>query len=117
MPSSTAIAVRELGSACVLTPPKDFAAAAGTALAQAVDTALVSAPDVLIVDFSRVENVNSAGVGSLFDAARRARDRGVPIALAALQGQPRLVIERVRLPLYVPVHATVEEAVASYRED
>lgn len=113
MPSSPPVGVRTIGEARVLVPPRDLTGSAGQALTTAADSALEESPTVLVIDFSRVETLNSAGIGALFEVARRARNRSVPVALAALAGQPRTVVEQVRLPLYVPVCESVEEAIAS----
>jgi anti-anti-sigma regulatory factor len=113
MPSSPPVGVREVGTARVLVPPRDLTGSAGKALTAAADAALEESPAVLVIEFSQVETLNSAGVGALFEVARRARERSVPVALAAIEGQPRLVVEQVRLPLYVPVHDSVEAAIAS----
>jgi anti-anti-sigma factor len=64
----------------------------------------------LILDFAEVTYLNSAGVGAVAMALKRARGRGGDVALAALNDRPRRAIELVRLHTVMVLAETVEEA-------
>jgi len=113
--NETHVTMTELGDARVIGLPADVGAGTEDPLLPIVDEVLSAEPRIIVVDFGRVETTNSAGVGLLFDLLRRSRDRGIPVALANVTAQPKLVVERVQLTRYADVFATVEDAIASVR--
>jgi anti-anti-sigma factor len=104
------VAVREEDAAWVVTLPGELGAEVEDSLVPAVERILASAPRLLVVDFSLVAVANSAGIGAIVDLVRRARERNVPIVLAALKGQPKLIVERIGLQRYAASYETVEAA-------
>jgi len=66
----------------------------------------------LVLDFSGVTYLNSAGVGVVAMSAKRARSRGGDSALAGLKGRVRRAIELVGLDKVMIVGETAEEACA-----
>jgi anti-anti-sigma factor len=60
--------------------------------------ALVAAsPAGVVVDFTRTTYLDTSAAATLIDAAMLARDRGVPLRVVALSGQPRLLAEIIEL--------------------
>lgn len=109
------VTLTETGDARVIGLPVDVGADTEDPLLPIVEEALEASPRLIVVDFGRVETTNSAGVGLLFDLLRRGRERGIPVAIAAITAQPKLVVERVQLTRYADVFPTVEEAIESVR--
>ena len=64
----------------------------------------------IILDLTDVTYLNSAGVGVIAMAAKRARARGGDLALVGLQDRPRRAVELVRLDQILIVADTEEEA-------
>ena len=65
----------------------------------------------LIVDFSGVEYISSAGLRVLMIAAREARARGVTLALAALRPVVAEILQISRFDTIFACHASVQDAV------
>ena len=51
-------------------------------------------PGRIVLDLSGVRHLDSSGVGTLMDLARRAGVAGIPCVLCILQGGPRRLLER-----------------------
>ena len=66
----------------------------------------------MILDMSGVSYLDSAGVGSLVSLFVSRRSHGRTFALAALSAQSSAVITIAGLQNYLPVHKTLEEALA-----
>ncbi len=66
----------------------------------------------MILDMSGVSYLDSAGVGSLVSLFVSRRSHGRTFALAALSAQSSAVITVAGLQNYLPVHKTLEEALA-----
>jgi len=109
----TKVDVRQTRKARVVRLPPQLTARTEEALAPAIEEALDSPTGFVIVDFSGVRTTDSAGIGLLFGLLQSARARGVAVVLAAVQGQPRVILERVRLPKYVPLYDSVDAALAA----
>lgn len=109
----TKVDVRQTHKARVVRLPPQLTARTEEALAPAIQEALESPTGFVIVDFSGVRTTDSAGVGLLFGLLQSARTRGVAVALTAARGQPRVILERVRLTRYVPLYDSVEEALSA----
>ena len=116
-PELTDVTYQEVQDAIVLGLPSDVGAQMEDVLSAALSRAFASAPRLVVVDHSRVKAMNSAGIGLLFDLVRRAQEREIPVALAGLSGQPKVVMEHVRLTHHVPSFDSVEAAVDSNPTD
>nr|WP_298178520.1 STAS domain-containing protein [Saccharomonospora sp.] len=83
-------------------------------LAEHLNTALdaVSPTQPLIVDLSEVTFLGSAGLALLLDTQDVAVRRGVLLRVVATQRAVRRPVEAVGLADALPLHATVEEAIA-----
>ena len=106
------VGLRQEKTAWVFTLPPRLDAAVEDSLSPAVDRALAAPPRLLVLDFTRVVNAGSAGIGAIVDTLRRASARGATVVLACLRGQPRLVLERIGLTSHIKVYDSVEEAMA-----
>jgi len=69
--------------------------------------------DRLVLDFSAVEYISSAGLRVLMLAAKQAKAQGGVLAVAALQPIVREIFEISRFTLVLKVFATVDEALAA----
>lgn len=67
----------------------------------------------LILDMSAVNFLDSAGVGSLVSLFVNRRSHGKSFALAALTQQGNAVVTVAGLQKLLPIHKTVEEALAA----
>jgi len=104
----------DAGSAVLALPPR-LESALEDSLVEALQEALATSPRLLIFDFSSVEAATSSGIGLLIDGLRRADEHHVEVALAAVGGQPLLVLRRIGLLHRLAAHETVAAAKASAR--
>jgi anti-anti-sigma factor len=56
-----------------------------------------AAPAGVVVDFSRTTYLDTSAAATLIEAAMLARDRGVPLRVVGLSGEPRLLAEVIEL--------------------
>lgn len=69
----------------------------------------------VVVDMSKLELLDSAGLGALVAAAQQARERGGDLKFASLQKRPRLVFELTRSYKLFDIFDTLEEALRAAR--
>lgn len=67
----------------------------------------------LVVDFSGVEYIDSSGLATLVEYRRDSQKYKGAFSLAALSTRVRTIFELVRLNEIIPIHTTLEEAVAA----
>jgi len=113
MSRAARIASRQSGDVWVLDLPQDLGADVESPLLEAAQPALDAAPRALVLDFARVAYANSAGVGALVLLVQRAMKHGVPVRCAGVDGQPRVILDRVGLARYASFHPTVAAATAA----
>ena len=65
----------------------------------------------VLLDFSSVDFIDSAGIGVLVSARRRAQESGARIALAGVHGAVARVLQLTRTDRLLETHATVEDGV------
>jgi anti-sigma B factor antagonist len=70
----------------------------------------------LILDMSGVSFLDSAGVGALVQLFVHRRNAGESFALAALTRQGNAVIQVAGLTKLLPIHASVQEALAQNKD-
>jgi len=104
------VTLREEPGGWVLTLPSRLDAPVEDSLVSAVERALESHARLLVLDFAGVTYASSAGIGAVVDTVRRAGARGAKVALASLQDQPRLVIERIGLTAHARAYDSVQGA-------
>lgn len=73
--------------------------------------ALTAGNRYLIIDLSKVEFVDSAGLGTLIGGMRRARQAGGDLSIANPNDQVSMLLSLTSLDKVLKVHRTVEEAV------
>jgi anti-sigma B factor antagonist len=64
----------------------------------------------VVVDMTKVDQLDSAGLGALVAAAQQVRDKGGDLKFATLQKRPRLVFEITRSYKVFDIYNTLEEA-------
>jgi len=101
---------RSEGNAIVLEPDGDVDMNASVPFRAALSDALRDEPDRLVVDLDRVGHMDSAGLATLVEAMRHAKDRGVELILCSLNDRVRGVFEIARLDQYFRIVGSVELA-------
>ncbi|EHY90835.1 anti-sigma factor antagonist [Saccharomonospora azurea] len=102
------------GTGVVVTVSGEVDLSTRDALAENLDKAmeLVSPPQQLIVDLEQVTFLGSAGLALLLDTQDVAVRRGVTFRIVATQRVVTRPVEAVGLADALPLHATVESALA-----
>ena len=76
--------------------------------------ACLGAPDArVIVDFSGVEFISSAGLSALMAGADLAKETGGHLAVAGVRALVKEIFEISRFSLVVPIYATSQEALSA----
>jgi anti-anti-sigma factor len=89
----------------------DLAGAPSTG--EAIGDAVPTSARTLVVDFSRLEFIDSSGIAMLFNLARRLGARRQELRVVARSGEPvARVLEIVEFERAAPVHETLDEALA-----
>ena len=70
----------------------------------------------VVVDMAKLEQLDSAGLGTLVAAAQQVRERGGDLKFAALQKRPRLVFEITRSYKLFDIFDTVDVALKAARK-
>jgi anti-anti-sigma factor len=68
----------------------------------------------LVLDLESIEYIDSAGLGEIVRAMKRAREAGGDLRLCGVQGHVLKIIEITGLHKAIAVYPTREEAVASW---
>jgi anti-sigma B factor antagonist len=85
------------------------------AMRDAVKKQLTDGLKMIIIDLSKVGNIDSTGIGELVGLAASARRQSGEIRLACLTKRIRDIMEVVRLNTIFSCHETVDEAVESFK--
>jgi anti-anti-sigma factor len=78
-------------------------------------SAMLAGGRPVVIDFSGVNYISSAGLRALMLASKQARSTGTGLAIAALQPVVLEIFQISRFDQLVPCHSTVEAALASVR--
>jgi anti-sigma B factor antagonist len=70
----------------------------------------------LVLDLEGIEYIDSAGLGEIVRAMKRAREAGGDLRLCGVRGQVGKIIEITGLHKALAVYPTREEAVASWSQ-
>jgi anti-sigma B factor antagonist len=103
--------IQERGEVVVarVTGELDLAGAPG--LGERIHEAVPTSARTLVVDFSRLDFIDSSGVAMLFGLARRLGSRRQELRVVARTGQPvSRVLQIVEFDRAAPVHETLDEA-------
>ena len=71
----------------------------------------------LIVDFSGVEYIDSSGLATLVEYRRDSQKYNGKFCLASLSTRVRTIFELVRLNEIIPLHATLDDALAAVKSN
>lgn len=96
--------VRHLRSVAVLDLAGDVTGQAEADLASAYDLALSHSPDAVLLDFSKVEYINSTGIAVLVGLLARARGEGPVIAACGLTPHYTEIFAVTRLSDFMRVY-------------
>jgi len=61
----------------------------------AIRAGLAIDPRAIVLDMTRVQLADTAGLGTLVSALHLAHERGVPVAFAGASGRPRILLQRI----------------------
>lgn len=103
-----------LGEICVLRPVGRLDGATSPEFQARLLQAVSAAPTGIIVDFTEVAYISSAGLRALVAAARQQKDNRV--AVAGLQPIVQEIFRIARFQHVVPIFASVGEAARSWGE-
>lgn len=77
-----------------------------------IDEILQQEENTIIVDFSGLDYISSAGLRSILSASKRLKGKGGSIILAALKDVVRDVFEISGFSSILPIHESVEKALS-----
>ncbi len=95
--------VRETDGGVVMVLTGDINALAEDELERAVTLALATDRDTLVVDFERIDYINSTGIALVVGLVRRARASRVRVVAFGLSDHYREIFEITRLVDYMPI--------------
>ena len=80
---------------------------------QTLDRVLEDDPGHVLVDFSRIDNIDSTGIGELVGYLARFRDLGRNLVLINPSERIRKLLHVARLDTLFAIHDTIESALAA----
>ncbi|HVQ89138.1 MAG TPA: STAS domain-containing protein [Actinomycetes bacterium] len=86
---------------------------AATNIAGAYDAAAATSPTTVVLDFSRVDYINSTGIALIVSLLGRARAEGRAVHAAGLTDHYRQIFDITRLSDFIQVYSDVDAAVGS----
>ena len=116
MESQTKVNVRPVDQVAVLEIEGDFTSSADTALEKAFEEA-VQTHKKLVLSFREQDSINSAGIALVIDMlslSQNAHKGAVTLRIAHPSDHFRKIFNMVGLSRYVPICASVEEALRDY---
>jgi anti-sigma B factor antagonist len=108
------IEVSELKQVTIVTPQSDFDMGAADTIKRRLTELVDKGRTRLVIDMGLVSYIDSSGLGALVAAMKHARTARGDVKLCALQSGVRSVFEMTRLHKVMSIHATRQEAVASW---
>jgi anti-anti-sigma factor len=92
------VQTRQAGACTILDVSGRMTIDSSVHLRPVLHAAVAAASSVgVVIDFTRTTYLDTSAAATLIDAAMLARDRGVPLRVVALSGQPRLLAEVIEL--------------------
>ncbi len=108
------IQVTETKGVTVVVPTGDLDMEAADQIRRTLTELIDKGQLKLVMDLGSVGYIDSSGLGTLVAAMKQARAAGGNLKLCALQDDVRSIFEMTRLIKVMAVHATRQEAVASW---
>lgn len=108
--------ISDVVSGVILSPSGPLRAERAEGFREALDAECAGDTERLIVDFGRVEYLDSTTLGHLLNAHDRMTKKGGAMILAALSSDVRLVIDSIGLTSFFAIAPTVGEAEVAIRE-
>ena len=99
----------------VIVPKGNLDMASATQMRQRLQERLDAGEAKLVVDLENVGHIDSAGLGELVRALKRAREAGGDLRVCGLSRDVLRIFEVTSLNKAIIVYATREEAIASWR--
>lgn len=114
----TGLEVERIDNVPVVRSRQDIDAANATQVREELIRFLDKGAEGIVLDLSATRYLDSAGIDMLFRLNERLRQRRASLQLVIPAGSNlQRLAEIVALPSAVPIHETVEEALAEYRRD
>jgi anti-sigma B factor antagonist len=105
--------IEERGEVVIASVAGELDLAGAPSTGEAIAEAVPTSARTLIVDFTRLEFIDSSGIAMLFNLARRLGARRQELRVVARDGEPvARVLEIVEFERAAPVHETLDEALA-----
>ena len=102
------------GEVIVLTATMEFTSFGRLAARRQVDELLAGGDAKVVIDLSRIESIDSSGLGSLVSAFRRTREAGGDLCLCGLSRQVRGAFDLTHLDDVISIYDDTEEALAHF---
>jgi anti-sigma B factor antagonist len=111
--SATVIELDQEGPASILRISGDVTSASEGDLGAAYGLAVANGASVVVLDFSKLEYMNSGGIGLLVTLLVRAQRAGGRLVATGLSDHYRQIFELTRLDEAIEIHADEAAAVAA----
>lgn len=111
----TEIRQKKMGSTIVLEMQGDIIGAAeSSTLMDLLHDLLEGGHKHIVIDLSQVSSMNSSGLGTLINALQVMRQNGGDLKLCGISQKVRTIFSITKLISVFDIHATVEDAIASF---
>ena len=111
--TATVIELDQEGPASILRIEGDITSASEPDLTAAYGLAVADGASVVVLDFSRLEYMNSGGIGLLVTLLVRAQRAGGRLVATGLSAHYRQIFELTRLDEAIEIHDDEDAAVAA----
>jgi len=98
--------------AAVVAPVGEIDLSCSPELRVALQSAMLTAPNALIVDLKDVPSIDSSGLATLIEAMRETQAKKIPLVLCGLVDRVRAVLEIARLDSVFVIEPDVDAALA-----
>ncbi|MDH7569284.1 MAG: STAS domain-containing protein [Armatimonadota bacterium] len=116
MADETVATVRKVRGAAVLDLQGDVTSFSEPVVKRAWAEAMASGARYILLNFQKVQYMNSAGIAILIDLVAEARKSARPLALVWQNDHFQKILKMVGLTRYLPVYATETEALQAREE-
>jgi anti-anti-sigma factor len=105
--------IEDRGEVVVASVSGELDLAGAPSTGEAIGDAVPTSARTLVVDFTKLEFIDSSGIAMLFNLARRLGARRQELRVVARGGEPvARVLEIVEFQRAAPVHQTLDDALA-----